>query len=238
MFGPPALYDERRALRRLKIDRRELTELLAIGILAPVARDFAGPLYFAATIDRLSAPEERTRLADAVWWDFDLQRPRYVPSHLPWSRAMDLPFYPFDTEELQRRARRIYKLKKDCAPFPYPHRGRLERFKQRMEDKATRAFDKAYGIKRPRKSRRFWFHGVGKTVKLTRAELRDLVWSKTMIRAAADLGISEFTLRQRCREYSIPMPTRGHFNHKNPTDRPRKPALSPFRKARLPSGGP
>lgn len=51
------------------------------------------------------------------------------------------------------------------------------------------------------------------------------VWSKTMIRAAADLGISEFALRQLCKRYMIPMPPRGHFNHKDPKTRPLKSPL-------------
>jgi len=33
-----------------------------------------------------------------------------------------------------------------------------------MEDKATRAFEKAHGIKRPRKSRKFKFRSAGKSV--------------------------------------------------------------------------
>lgn len=49
-----------------------------------------------------------------------------------------------------------------------------------------------------------------------------------MIRAAADLGMSEFTLRKICKRYLIPLPTRGHFNHKDPKKRPPKPALPPL----------
>jgi hypothetical protein len=65
---------------------------------------------------------------------------------------------------------------------------------------------------------------------MTRAELRDLVWSKTMIRAGADLGLSEFTLRKICERYLIPLPNRGHFNHRDPKKRPPKPALMPFKR--------
>ncbi len=54
-----------------------------------------------------------------------------------WARAVDLPFYPFDDEEQQSWARRFYKLKKACAPFPYPYPERLARYRSRMEDKAT-----------------------------------------------------------------------------------------------------
>ena len=221
----PLLYTELEVLKRLKLQRRELQELLDIGLVAPVARASAGqPMYCVETIDGLSTQEERDRLADALWWDFDLQRPSYVPSHLPWAPATE-PLYPFDTDYLQAWARRMYTLKKRCAPFPYPHQGRLERFRSKMEAEATRAFEKAHGIKRPRMSRKLRFRGVCKRVGLTRAEIRDLVWSKTMIRASADLGISEFTLRKICERVQIPTPPRGHFNHKDPKKRPPKPAL-------------
>jgi hypothetical protein len=229
---PPPLYDEYEVLKRLKLQPRELHGLLDIGVLAPVARGPSGqPMYCTAAIDRLSTGEQRKRLADALWWDFDLHRPGYVPAHLAeqWARSMDLPFYPFDTEQLQAWARRMYSLKKQCAPFPYPHRDRLERFKLRMEGEATRAFQKVNGIKRPRIRRRLRFRGVDKPVELTRAELRDLVWSKTMILAAADLGISEFALRQICKRNQVPTPPRGHFNHKDPKQRLRRPRLAGLR---------
>lgn len=44
-----------------------------------------------------------------------------------------------------------YKLRNACAPFPYPYPERLARYRSRMEDKATKAFERAHGIKRPRK---------------------------------------------------------------------------------------
>jgi hypothetical protein len=62
-------------------------------------------------------------------------------------------------------------------------------------------------------------------IELCRAELRDLDWSKTMIRAAADLGISEFTLRKICKRCLIPLPARGHFTRKDPKKRPPTPPL-------------
>lgn len=174
-----------------------------------------------------SLGEPRGQLADAPWWDFDLKRPGYMPGHLPWARAVDLPCYPFDDEEQQAWARRVYRLKKQTAPFPFPRPEFLARYRSRMEDKATKVFEKAYGIKRERvrRSRKL---SVGKRAlrrDMSRTELRDLVWSKTMIRAAADLGLSEFALRQLCKRHRIPLPTRGHFNHKHPKDRPPKPAL-------------
>ena len=161
-----------------------------------------------------------------MWWDFDLQKPSYMPPGAPWARAIDLPFYPFDDEEQQSWARRFYKLRKACAPGRYPDPARLARYRSRMEDKATKAFERKHRIKRPPRTRGIDVRIRGTHVKISRAKLRDLVWSKSMIRAGADLGISETALRGLCKRYMIPMPTRGHFNHKNPEQRPRKPALS------------
>lgn len=230
MTPAPPLYEEYQVLERLNLRGYELAGLLNVGIIAPVARGVMGqPLYWAETIDRLASKEQGRRLADALWWNFDLQRPGYMPGHLPWARAVDLPCYPFDNEEQQAWARRVYRLKKQTAPFPFPRPESLARYRSRTEDKATKAFEKAHGIKRPRKSRKL---SVGKRAlrrDMSRAEIRDLVWGKTMIRAANVLGISEFALRQLCKRLRIPLPTRGHFNHKNPKDRPPKPALPPLR---------
>ena len=189
-------------LKRLKLRASELHDLLNVGILAPVARRGGDPMYCAATIDALATDYHHTRMGCAIWWDFDLKRPSFLPSHIAWLTP-DVPHYPFDDEEQQAWACRVYKLKKACAPFPYPDPERLARFRSRMEDKATKAFEKAHGIERPRKykSRKL---SIGKRVlrgDMSRSEIRDLVWSKTMIRAAADLGISEFALRQFCRRY-------------------------------------
>ncbi|PWE78844.1 hypothetical protein XF30_20965 [Bradyrhizobium sp. SUTN9-2] len=71
----------------------------------------------------------------------------------------------------------------------------------------------------------------GTQVKISRAKVRDLVWSKTTICAGADLGITETALRGLCKQYAIPMPTRGHFNRKDPKQRPPKPALPPLLRA-------
>jgi hypothetical protein len=158
-----------------------------------------------------------------------LGRPSFLPAHAEWSQP-DVPFYPFDNEEQQAWARRVYKLKKACAPGPYPYPDRLARYRARMEDKATKAFEREHGIKRPRKSRK---PSVGRGLlrrNMSRAELRNLVWSKTMIRAGADLGISEFGLRQLCKRLLIPLPTRGHFNHQDPKKRPPRPAVPTLRR--------
>ncbi|MET3966827.1 hypothetical protein [Bradyrhizobium sp. S3.9.1] len=106
-----------------------------------------------------------------------------------------------------------------------------------MEDKATKAFARKHGIKRerPHRSRKVVFPPATRRVEFTRVELRDLVWSKTMIRAAAGLGISELALRQLCKRLGIPLPTRGHFNRQDPKKRPPKPALMPLNGRKLPA---
>ncbi|RTE92816.1 hypothetical protein [Bradyrhizobium sp. LVM 105] len=234
----PSLYDEREVLERLQLRGYELEELLNIGIIAPVAGAPSGePRYCAETINQLAAQNQRTRLSEALWWDFDLQQPAYMPAGAPWARAVDLPFYPFDDKEQQSWARRYYKLKNACAPFPYPYPERLARNRSRMEDKATKAFERKHGVKRPPKTRDIDVRIRGTQVKISRAKLRDLVWSKTMIRAAAELGVSEFSLRQLCKRFSIPIPTRGHFNHKDPRKRPPKPKLMLFLGGSPRSGG-
>jgi len=232
----PPLCEEWEVLRRLKLQRWELGILLDVGILCPVAGGRSGePLYCASTIDALATADQRERLAQAIYWDFDLQRPSYVPSHFPWAGTTDVPFYPFDDEEQKAWTRKYYTLKKLCAPFPYPHTGRLLNRRMRLEKAATKAFEKLHGIKREKKRNKLRFRGRDRPVELSRAGLRDLVWSKTMIRAGTDLGISEFTLRELCKRQGIPLPTRGHFNHKDPKDRPPKPRLEPLKSIRIAS---
>lgn len=218
------LYYEHQVLKRLKLSASELFDLLNVGIIAPVARRGGDRMYCAATIDELATDYHFKRFGCATWWDFDLKRPNFLPAHAEWSPP-DVPFYPFDDEEQQAWARRVYKLKKACAPGHYPYPDRLARYRARAEAKATRAFERKYGIKRPRKFRGIDVSIRGKRVKITRAKLHDLVWHKTMIRAGADLGITETALRFLCKRYQIPLPTRGHFNWKDPKKRPPKPAL-------------
>lgn len=227
MIPAPPLYDEREVLKRLDLKACELEDIVNVGIIAPVAGGPNGePRYCSETIDSLATREQRTRLSDALWWDFDLQQPAYVPAGAPWARAVDLPFYPFDDHEQQSWARRYCRLKKACSPGPYPDPEDLARYRSRMEDKATKAFERKHGIKRERvrESRDIDVQIRRTRVKISRAKLRDLVWSKTIIRAAADLGISEFALRQLCKRLCISLPTRGHFNHRDPKKRQRKPS--------------
>jgi hypothetical protein len=58
---------------------------------------------------------------------------------------------------------------------------------------------------------RFIVEGHFMTIKLTRQELYDLVWSKPMIHAAKELGISDVMLGKICKEQKIPKPPQGYW---------------------------
>ncbi|MBR0730471.1 hypothetical protein JQ582_41830 [Bradyrhizobium japonicum] len=82
MSGPP-LYEEYQVLKRLKLRASELHDLQNIGMIAPVARRGSDPMYCAGTIDALATDYHHTRMGCAIWWDFDLKRPGFLPTHLP-----------------------------------------------------------------------------------------------------------------------------------------------------------
>lgn len=77
----------------------------------------------------------------------------------------------------------------------------MARYRSKMEERATKAFERKHGIKRPRNFRDIDVR-VGRRgrvrVQITRLKLFNLVWSKTLIRAGADLGIHETALRYLC----------------------------------------
>jgi hypothetical protein len=50
---------------------------------------------------------------------------------------------------------------------------------------------------------------VPQPVELTRKQLFDLIWSKSVQEAAAELGISSTGLRNICKHHRVPMPWRG-----------------------------
>ncbi|UPJ60544.1 hypothetical protein [Bradyrhizobium sp. 192] len=129
-MSEPPLYQEYEVLKRLKLRASELFDLLNVGIIAPVARRGPDAMYWAATIDALATSYHQLRMGCAIWWDFDLGRPSFLPAHAEWSQP-HVPFYPFDDEEQQAWARRVYKLKKACAPGPYPYPDRLARHRGR-----------------------------------------------------------------------------------------------------------
>ncbi len=57
---------------------------------------------------------------------------------------------------------------------------------------------------------------------LTRRQLYDLIWSKPMREAAAELGISDVGLRKVCLRHRVPVPPQGHWNKVHAGQRPRK----------------
>ncbi|WP_050419091.1 hypothetical protein [Bradyrhizobium tropiciagri] len=221
------VYDAHTVITHLKLWKYEIDALLEIGIIVPVGRNaFGQSLFSAEAIDRLASNEHRERIRDALWWDFEPHPDRKGPRGRPWVAPVELPFYPFDNEEQHRWAKKLHTRKKQYAPFPHRHGASVARFKQIAEDKATKAFEKAHGIKRNRARSQIL---VGrKQLPITRGKLFAAVWRKTMARVAADLSISERALREVCKKYRIPMPTRGHFNHKRAKDRPPKPKLPPL----------
>jgi hypothetical protein len=231
----PEFYEQHQALERLKLWKYELQGLLDLGIIAPVGRSDRGrPLFSAEAVERLASQEQRSRIRDALWWDFEAHLDRKDHSGRPWSPPIHLPFYPFDDEAQHGWARKLYTWKKESAPFPHRHGASVERFRRQAEDKATDAFEKAHGAKRRRSQ--IDIRVRGRPLTISRQKLRDLVWRKPMIQAAADLRMSEFALRQICKTLLIPTPSRGHFNHKNPKDRAPRPALPPLRKKETSAG--
>ncbi|WP_143274139.1 hypothetical protein [Bradyrhizobium canariense] len=96
MTAAPPLYDQHEVLARLQLRGFDLEGLLNVGLTAPMAGSTSDePRYCIETIDHLAAPTQRTRLADALSWDFELQRPSYMPPGAPWARSVGPAFYPF-----------------------------------------------------------------------------------------------------------------------------------------------
>lgn len=63
---------------------------------------------------------------------------------------------------------------------------------------------------------------------VSREALYDLVWSKPMRSAAADIGISDVGLKKRCRSQGVPVPPRGYWNKVLAGHRmPERPTLPP-----------
>lgn len=94
-----------------------------------------------------------------------------------------------------------------------------------------------------------------KTVRYTRTQLFELVWTTPLLTLAGEIGISDVALAKACRKVGIPLPGRGHWA-KPPERRPKWPRLpkaekpayeevsfdvldpSAFRLARKPDVGP
>lgn len=68
---------------------------------------------------------------------------------------------------------------------------------------------------------------------LSREQLYELVWSKPMREAAADVGISDVGLKKRCRSQAVPVPPQGYWNKVHAGHRmPPRPTLPPVPETR------
>jgi hypothetical protein len=229
--GVCSLYEVK---ERLRFALYELEKLMQIGIIAPVGRFDSrgrysgGPLFSVAAVEKLATPEERGRIQEALWEDFQPHPQRLNARGRPWAPPTGAPpCYPFDSDKQRAWAKELYE-KRVEATLPTIHAMRIKRVKQQNEALATKAFAKAHPKKRLGYESVRW--PLRRKVSLSRIEIRDLVWSKTMIRAAADLKMSEFTLRRLCKVLLIPTPPRGHFNHHRAADRVPRPRLLPLKR--------
>jgi len=50
------------------------------------------------------------------------------------------------------------------------------------------------------------------TIRLTREQLYELVWSEALVQLGKGLGISDVAIAKQCRKASIPIPERGYWN--------------------------
>lgn len=50
------------------------------------------------------------------------------------------------------------------------------------------------------------------TIRLTREQLYELIWSEALVRLGKGLGISDVAIAKQCRKASIPIPERGYWN--------------------------
>ena len=97
---------------------------------------------------------------------------------------------PFDDEEQQSWARRYYRLKKACAPFPHPTPSAWRATDQEWKTGQPSRTSESTGSSGGRGPTVSTSAFAGTQVKISRAKLRDLVWSKTMSRAGADPGVT------------------------------------------------
>jgi hypothetical protein len=64
--------------------------------------------------------------------------------------------------------------------------------------------------------------------RLTRQQLYDLVWSKAMTQAAAELGVSDVGLKKISRRHRVPTPPRGYWQKLAVGQKPPRPPLPPL----------
>jgi hypothetical protein len=67
----------------------------------------------------------------------------------------------------------------------------------------------------------------------SRRELYDLVWSKPMRDAAADVGMSDVGLKKICLRHRVPVPRQGYWNKVNAGQKPRKRAFRELEGSKL-----
>jgi hypothetical protein len=67
----------------------------------------------------------------------------------------------------------------------------------------------------------------------SRRQLYDLVWSKPMRDAAADVGMSDVGLKKICLRHRVPVPRQGYWNKVNAGQKPKKRAFRELEGARM-----
>ena len=67
----------------------------------------------------------------------------------------------------------------------------------------------------------------------SRRQLYDLVWSKPMRDAAADVGVSDVGLKKLCLRHRVPVPPQGYWNRVNAGHKPRKRAFRELEGSKL-----
>jgi hypothetical protein len=199
-----SLFSRKDALRALKPFSAAFETLIEIGIVTPVGRTAAGePRFSKNLIARLSTSEQQVRIREALSENFEPRGVRLKSNGKPW--APPTPYYPFDNWEQQVWARKRHRMTARGFRRTSAQEREVEDVKARNEERATTAYRKALRF-HPEAS---VMCRAGKT----RKQLHDLVWSKPMAEAGAELDMSESTLRQLCNDYAVPTPPRGHFNH-------------------------
>jgi hypothetical protein len=68
---------------------------------------------------------------------------------------------------------------------------------------------------------------------MTRLQLYDLVWSKPMRDAAAEVGMSDVGLKKICLRHRVPVPRQGYWNKVNAGQKPKKRAFRELEGARM-----
>jgi hypothetical protein len=65
------------------------------------------------------------------------------------------------------------------------------------------------------------------TLRLTREQLYELVWSEAMSRLCKAIGISDVAIAKHCRKADVPIPERGYWNKLHAGQKVTRTALPP-----------